>query len=111
MKDRFFLSLLFDFYGEMLTEKQKNIFECYYGEDLSLQEIGDNFDISKQAAADMLKRTQKQLLRFENCIHAAEKFLERKKSIESALDFLEKGEYENVRMVLTQLMEREESAE
>ena len=50
-------NLLYDFYGELLTDKQRTCFEMHYMEDMSLTEMADAAGITPQAAADMLKRT------------------------------------------------------
>lgn len=55
------LTLLYDFYGELLTEKQKQVFDLHYQDDLSLSEIGEELSISRQAVRDQLKRTEKSL--------------------------------------------------
>ncbi|MCD8089662.1 MAG: hypothetical protein LUD81_03405 [Clostridiales bacterium] len=47
MDDRVYLNLIFDFYGDLLTEKQRYIFESHYGEDMSFQEIGEVCGITK----------------------------------------------------------------
>lgn len=111
MKDRFLYSLLYDFYGELLTDKQRDIFESYYAEDLSFQEIGENLSISKQAVSDMLKRTEKQLNKFEDKIGAVDKFLERRKSLKEALKLLDLGDNESVRNILSGLLEEGETGE
>lgn len=59
------ISVLYDFYNQLLTEKQKNIVDLYYNQDLSLGEIADEFDISRQAVYDMLKRTERLLYQYE----------------------------------------------
>ena len=52
MKNQTFrMTMLFDFYGELLTERQKEFYELYYDEDLSLSEIAENYGISRQGAA------------------------------------------------------------
>ena len=56
------LTLLYDFYGELLTEKQKQVFDLHYQDDLSLSEIGEELSISRQAVRDQLKRTEKILM-------------------------------------------------
>ena len=56
-----FFTMLYDFYGELLTDKQKEIFELYHLNDYSLYEIGSQFNISRQAVLDSIKRTEKSL--------------------------------------------------
>lgn len=52
----FQMSLLFDFYGDLLTEKQKELFDLYYNEDFSLTEIAEHAGISRQGARDAIVR-------------------------------------------------------
>lgn len=59
------ISVLYDFYNQLLTEKQKNIVDLYYNQDLSLGEIADEFGVSRQAVYDMLKRTERLLYQYE----------------------------------------------
>ena len=75
------ISLLFDFYGELLTEKQKNIYRRYYDDDLSLSEIALELDISRQAVRDQLKRTEKILKEYEEKLNLVEKFLIHKEAV------------------------------
>src|SRR5690606_21408142 len=56
---------LFDFYGQLLTERQRTVFRRYYHEDLSLSEIGEEFEISRQAVHDVLRRCEQTLESFE----------------------------------------------
>ncbi len=58
-------NLLFDFYGGLLTEKQRAFFTMHYMDDLSLAEIGERTGVTPQAAADMLKRSGKLLDGYE----------------------------------------------
>lgn len=58
-------SLLFDFYGPMLTSKQQEIFDLYYQQDLSLGEIAEIQAVSRQAIFDLLKRTEESLNNYE----------------------------------------------
>lgn len=48
------MTMLFDFYGEILTDRQKEFFDLYYNEDLSLAEIAENYGISRQASGTSL---------------------------------------------------------
>lgn len=57
---------LFDTYGSLLNEKQKDVINCYYNEDLSLNEIAENNNKSKQAISDMIQRSVDKLFEFEN---------------------------------------------
>ncbi|OLR56934.1 hypothetical protein BHK98_04660 [Hornefia porci] len=58
-------SLLFDFYGNLLTEKKRRVMELYHEEDLSLAEIAENFGISRAAVHDSLKSAERQLADYE----------------------------------------------
>ena len=59
------ITFLLDFYGDMLTEKQRDVIEYYYNEDLSLSEIAENQGISRQGVRDAIKRSEAQLLDME----------------------------------------------
>lgn len=68
------LSLLYDFYGELLKENQKQIFEDYVLNNLSLGEIADDAGISRQGVHDIVKRCTKQLKTYEERLHLIDKF-------------------------------------
>ena len=59
------MSLLFDFYGETLTEKQRELFDLYYNEDLSLAEIAEHASITRQGVRDSIKRAEHALREME----------------------------------------------
>ena len=65
MDERLYITLLYDFYGGLLTDRQKEMLEMYYQSDLSLQEIGESEGISRQAVGDLIRRTKKVLLDYE----------------------------------------------
>ena len=56
---------LLELYGKLLTEKQSNLLELYYFDDLSLSEIAENEGCSRQGAMDVIKRAEKELLKME----------------------------------------------
>ena len=68
------LSMLMDFYGQLLTEKQLDAMELYYNEDLSLAEIAEDLGITRQGVRDSIKRGEKQLFDFEVKLGLCEKF-------------------------------------
>lgn len=67
-------SLLYDFYGELLTEHQKAIYEDYVLNNLSFSEIAQEKNISRQGVHDLIKRTTKILEEYEEKLHLIEKF-------------------------------------
>ena len=60
------LILLFDYYGDLLSESQKNYFESYYFDNLTLSEIGENFDVSRNAVSKDLKLASEKLNNYED---------------------------------------------
>ena len=66
--------MLYDFYGELLTEHQKKVYEDAVFQDLSLSEIADDQGISRQGVHDLIKRCDKILDDYENKLHLVEKF-------------------------------------
>ncbi|MBE5915437.1 MAG: putative DNA-binding protein [Pseudobutyrivibrio ruminis] len=75
MEDKIKSGYLYDFYGELLTEHQRSVYEMSINEDLSLSEIADTLSISRQAVHDILKRCDKLLSEYENRLHLVEKFM------------------------------------
>lgn len=66
------VSLLLDVYGELLSEKQRLLIECYYNEDLSLMEISENEGITRQGARDAIVKAVSKLYNFEEKLHLLE---------------------------------------
>jgi len=62
------MALLYDYYGSFLTEKQADIFDLFYNEDLSLSEIGEHLGITRQGVRDALKRGEEILENMEDKI-------------------------------------------
>lgn len=65
--------LLFDYYGDLLTDHQKNVLDEYFNEDLSMNEIADNLNISKSAVQDLIKRSIKQMKEYEDKLNLIKK--------------------------------------
>ena len=75
-------SLLYDFYGDLLTEHQKDIYEGYVLENLSLAELAESTGISRQGVHDLIKRVENALNDYENKLHLVEKFLHIKEEVQ-----------------------------
>ena len=73
LSDRFEISLYLDFYSDLLTDHQKEILDDYYNEDLSMNEIAENYEISKSAVQDLIKRSINQLENYEKALKLVEK--------------------------------------
>ena len=75
-------SLLYDFYGDLLTEHQKDIYEGYILENLSLAELAESSGISRQGVHDLIKRVEGTLRGYEEKLHLVEKFLHIKEEVQ-----------------------------
>lgn len=84
------IAYLLDFYGEMLTKKQRDFIDLYYNEDLSLSEIAENEGITRQGVRDSIKRAEVQLFDMEEKLGLAYKFDELKKSLDEIKECAEK---------------------
>lgn len=68
-------ALLYDFYGELLTEHQKQVYEDVVLNDYSLSEVAESLGISRQGVHDMVKRCNRLLVGYEEKLHLVEKFV------------------------------------
>ncbi|HHV44774.1 MAG TPA: YlxM family DNA-binding protein [Firmicutes bacterium] len=112
-------TLLFDFYDELLTDKQREIFRLYYHEDLSFGEIAEMFHISRQGVYDILKRAKGQILELEGKLKLVQRYRHNQRvkermlvSLQQLTDLLHDREaevprdlYETVERTLEQLQE------
>lgn len=73
MQDRLYYIDLYDLYGELLTEKQQNYFEDYYFSNLSLSEIAENMDVSRNAIHNQIKDAEEKLGYYEQHLHLYER--------------------------------------
>ncbi|MGQ0440745.1 putative DNA-binding protein, partial [Bacillus sp. B-TM1] len=75
------MNYLFDFYQSLLTQKQRSYMSLYYLDDLSLGEIAEEFDVSRQAVYDNIKRTEAMLEEYEEKLVLLQKFQERQRLV------------------------------
>ncbi len=74
MEKKVLQTYLYDFYGELLTQHQRNIYEAFVLEDLSLTEIAQEQGISRQGVHDLVKRCDRILMDYEEKLHLLERF-------------------------------------
>ena len=86
------ISMLCQVYGKVLTEKQYELLNDYYNNDLSLSEIAENNNITRQAVRDIIKKSENKLYELEEQISAMKKMLENEKAIKKIQNELSKVE-------------------
>lgn len=96
-------NLLYGYYQGLFTEKQRAIFDSYYGEDYSLSEIADIFNISRNAVWDALKKMHQKLEEYENILH----LVENNQKLETYLLELEQHTNEQGRLIINKIREME----
>jgi len=84
------INALFEFYEPLLTEKQMTYIELYYRDDYSLGEIAENYQVSRQAVYDNIKRTEKILEEYEDKLHLYERFLSEIKQTDKVRNYVKK---------------------
>ena len=77
------MTMLFDFYGELLTERQKEFYQLYYDEDLSLGEIAENYGISRQGVRDVIVRAEAYMTEIEDKTGLVKRFMQRVPHVEA----------------------------
>ena len=94
-------SLMFAFYGELLTEHQRNVMESFINDDMSYSEIAENLEISRQAVYDLIKRINKQLNSYEDKLHLVEKFIQARDKMDDLTSAISDLRDENMNSVYT----------
>lgn len=79
-----YMTMLFDFFGELLTEKQQEYFDLYYNEDLSLAEIAEQAGVTRQAVHDNLARAEAALNEYEQRTGIVARFEQHRAALENA---------------------------
>ncbi|MBQ7718584.1 MAG: DNA-binding protein [Clostridia bacterium] len=67
------ISILLDFYGSLLTEKQYTALDMYHNMDYSLAEISENLSVTRQCARDFIKKGESKLLQYEDMLRLSQK--------------------------------------
>ena len=90
MKNQTFrMTMLFDFYGELLTDRQKEFYDLYYNEDLSLSEIAENYGISRQGVRDVIVRAENYMTEIEDKTGLIKRFMQLQPHVEKITDAAE----------------------
>lgn len=70
------MTMLYDFYGELLTERQREFYDLYYNEDLSLGEIAENYGITRQGVRDVILRAETYMTEIEDKTGLLKRFMQ-----------------------------------
>lgn len=108
MDNRVEINILLDFYGSLLSEKQKACMEAYYYDDLSLVEIADIDSVTKQAVSDLISRSTKKLYEIEEKLklYKKSKFIQDKlSSIVSNIEGCKELDEKSLEQLRTELKE------
>lgn len=79
------ISMLWQIYGKLLTEKQNEYIDYYYNQDLSLSEIAENDNITRQAVRDIIKKGERKLFEYEEKILFMKKTIDQEQKIQQIL--------------------------
>lgn len=79
------IAMLYDFYGDLLTPKQAQAIDLYYNEDLSLAEIAEPLEISRQGVRDAIKRGEKTLFAMEERLGLVNRFMDLEEKMQDAI--------------------------
>ena len=94
MEEKVKISMLCQIYGKMLTKKQYEVINDYYNNDLSLSEIAENNEITRQAVRDIIKKGEKKLFELEEKLMFMDRMLKQEKKLQQILEEL--SQIENV---------------
>lgn len=82
------MNSLFEFYGGLLTEKQHSYLALYYGDDYSLGEIATEFDVSRQAVYDNIRRTEASLEEYESKLHLLANYQAQNEAVDNLVRYV-----------------------
>lgn len=101
------MTLLLDYYGDMLTERQRECFDMRFNQDMSLGEIGETLGVSRQAVCDNLTRSEAILRKMEEnigCVRRGEQARKHMKTIEAAAAMLQRHEDKQVAALADEIL-------
>lgn len=96
--------LALDFYGNLLTDKMRTTLEMHLNDDMSLAEIAESENISRQGVHDTIKRALKQLNGYEEKLGLVARFTSQRDTIDKAISLIDNGDTDKARDVLEELM-------
>lgn len=105
IKEQLNNSLLFEFYGNLLTQKQKSILNDFLNNNLSISEIAETYAVTRQAINDLIKRTLKILQSYEDKLGLLSKFNAIKSKVENAFHSVDNGNVSEVKEYLNDILE------
>ena len=105
MEKKVEISMLWQIYGKLLTEKQYEYIDYYYNEDLSLSEISENEGITRQAVRDIIKKGERKLFEYEEKLLFMRKTINQEKQIQHILLNLNKIQKDSSDKQVTNILE------
>ena len=99
------ISMLWQIYGKLLTEKQYEYIDYYYNQDLSLSEIAENDNITRQAVRDIIKKGERKLFEYEEKLLFMKKTINQEKQIQNILLNLNKIQKDSSDKKVTNILE------
>lgn len=98
-------TLLYDFYGELLTERQMQVYENVVLEDFSLSEVAEELKISRQGVHDMIKRCNHTLEEYESRLHLVEKFLNIRRQVQKIQELAAEYNADEITEISNEILE------
>ena len=100
------MTMLFDFYGELLTDRQKEFYDLYYNEDLSLAEIAENYHLSRQGVRDAIVRAEAVLNEMEEKTGLIQRFQEQTRDLRTLRELADAADQANSDPVVADCLRR-----
>lgn len=98
-------TLLYDFYGELLTKRQREVYESVVLDDCSISEVAEELEISRQGVHDMIKRCSKILEDYEGKLHLVEKFIHIREKVNQIHGLTQKYGAKDIETISNEILE------